>query len=131
MNVRPDNGPRAAPKVLALIMINESGDSHRTARGGANFNLCPAERAAATRVMCVPLLGRALRVRATGAVASCAAGGAGVRWAKPDLAWEFGREATWERCFESSRRSSVPAAGQRRRLGEGGGGGGHERANGF
>jgi hypothetical protein len=23
--------------------------------------------------------------------------GAGVRWAKPDLAWEFGRDATWER----------------------------------
>jgi hypothetical protein len=73
--------------------------------------------------MSVPLLGRVLHVRATGGAASlvllrC---GAGVRWAKLDP-WpgSLGRQATWERRFESSRRSSIPAAAQRRRLGEGG-----------
>jgi hypothetical protein len=43
--------------------------------------------------MSVPLLGHALHVCATGAVASCACAvccGAGVRWAKLDLAWGFG-----------------------------------------
>jgi hypothetical protein len=62
--------------------------------------------------MPVPLLGHALH-----RLLRC---GAGVRWAKLDLAWEFGREATWERRFKSSLCSSIPAAAQRRRLGEGG-----------
>jgi hypothetical protein len=76
-------------------------------------------RCSATRFTSVHWGGRLLRC------------GAGVRWrwAKLDLAWEFGSpQATWERWFESRRRSSIPAAAQRRRLGEGGG---HEEANGF
>jgi hypothetical protein len=79
----------------------------------------PGERAAATRSMSVPLVSHALHVRATGAVASCAAGQVCVG---PHPIWpgSLGRQATWERRFESSRRSSIPAAAQRRRLGEGG-----------
>jgi hypothetical protein len=50
------------------------------------------ERTAATRFMSVPLLGRVLHVRATGGAASLALLRCGVvgRWAKLDLAWEFG-----------------------------------------
>ena len=78
-------------------------------------------RGAATRFMSVPLLGHALHVCATGVAASCAAGPACVG-VGPNSIWpgSLGRQATWERRFESSRRSSIPAAAQRRRLGEGG-----------
>jgi hypothetical protein len=61
-----------------------------------------------------------LHVCATGAVASCAAGQVCVG---PNPIWPGSlgrRQATWERRFESSRRSSIPAAAQRRQLGEGG-----------
>jgi hypothetical protein len=63
------------------------------------------------------LLGHALHVCATGAVASCAARPVCVG---PNSIWpgSLGRQATWERCFESSRRSPIPAA-----AGGGGGGG--------
>jgi hypothetical protein len=44
-------------------------------------------RAAATRLISVPLLGHALHVCTTGVVK---AAGVRWRWAKPDLAWVFG-----------------------------------------
>jgi hypothetical protein len=78
--------------------------------------------------MPVPLLGHALHVCATGAISSGARG----RFAfGPNSIWpgSLGRQATWERCFESSRHSSIPgggaaAAGGRGRKGQ-------EAANGF
>jgi hypothetical protein len=74
--------------------------------------------------MSVALPGHALRVCSTGVGASCAAGPVCVG---PSSIWPggLGRQATvatWERRFESSRRSSIPAVARRRRLGEGGGG---------
>ena len=84
--------------------------------------------------MSVPLLGRVLHVRATGGAASLALlrCGAGVRWAKLDLAWEFGSPghvgAALRKQLASFHSCGGAAAAQRRRLGEGGG---HEKANGF
>jgi hypothetical protein len=73
----------------------------------------------ATRLTSVPLIGHALHVCATGMGASCAAVPVCVG---PNPTWpgSLGRQATWERCFEISRRSSIPAAAQRRRRGGGG-----------
>jgi hypothetical protein len=62
--------------------------------------------------------GPAVNFGATGWVATCAAGPVCVG---PNSIWpgSLGRQATWGRCFESSRRSSIPAAAQRRRGGNG------------
>jgi hypothetical protein len=78
--------------------------------------------------MSVPLIGRVLRVCATEDAASCAAGSVCVG---PNSIWpgSLGRQATWERRFESSSASFHSCGG----AGDGWGreGGGHEKANGF
>jgi hypothetical protein len=80
--------------------------------------------------MSVPLLGRARHVRTAGDTASLALlrCGAGVRWAKLDLAWEFGSPGhvgaalRKQPAFFQSCGGAAAVAG---------GGGGHEKANGF
>jgi hypothetical protein len=93
----------------------------RSASSGHAVHVCAAARPRDSRLC-------------TGVAASCAAGPACVG-VGPNSIWPgscLGRQSTWERCFEGSRRrSSIPACGGARSGGGRRRGEGHEKANGF